>query len=222
MFNKLDASNYGNSVLFYDKNFEFILSKITLCYSLMKSQKVTLENDENKIRDVLFLCYLRDDKLREQFQLLPWHFEREVPEDSTVGRTDIKIISADTFIVQKAYYIIECKRLNNSNTTGKTGLNAEYIKNGISRFTKSYYSSHYRVNGMIGFVVEKMDIHLNTSRINKLLKDFGTPVTTKYLTKDSFIPNFEFHYHSTHLDDNNEELKIYHLMFEFTENISTV
>jgi hypothetical protein len=222
MFNKLDASKYDYSALFYEKNFELILSKITLCYLLMKSHNPTLENNENKIRDALLINYLRKNEVKEKLKLTDWIFDREVPEDTTVGRVDIRVISFDTFKIQEAYYIIECKRLDNVNTTGKTGLNAEYIKNGISRFTEfteNYYTSYYRVNGMIGFIVEKMDIHSNTKKINKLLKDFGIPITTKYLTKDSFIPGFEYHYHSTHLDNNNDELKIYHLMFEFHENI---
>jgi len=219
MFNKLDASIYDNSAPFYEKNFELILSKITLCYLLMKSHKPTLENNENKIRDVLLLQYLKNNEVREQLQLTPWLFEREVPEDTTVGRTDIKICSIDTFKIQEAYYIAECKRLDNVNTTGETGLNAEYVKNGMSRFTERYYSSYHRVNAMIGFVVEKMDIHLNTGKINELLKSFGIPITTKFITKDNFIDKFEYQYQSTHLDNDSEELKIYHLMFEFSDNV---
>lgn len=221
MFDKLDATIYRDSGEFYVESFEVLLSKITLCYLLMKSQKLILENDENKIRDVLVLRYLKNNEVREQLQLTEfWLFNREVPEDHSIGRTDIKIESRDTFKIQEAYYIIECKRLDNVKTTGKSGLNAKYIKHGISRFTTKYYSSYHRVNAMIGFVVEKMDIHLNTEKINKLLKNFGTPTTTKYITKDNFIEKFEYQYHSTHLDNDGEELKIYHLMFEFSENIS--
>ncbi len=219
MFDKLNAKKYRDSVAFYDTSFENLLSKITLCYMLMKSQKLTLENDENKIRNVLLLNYLKNNKVRKKIEITCWHFEREVPEDETVGRTDIKIISPNTFLIQEAYYIIECKRLDNENTTGETGLNAKYIKDGISRFTTKYYASYYRVNAMIGFVVEKMDIHSNTNKINDLLKYFGTPITTEYLTKDNFIEKFEYQYRSTHLDNDSKNLKIYHLMFDFIENI---
>lgn len=220
MFDKLDATIYENSGVFYIKAFEVLLSKITNCYSLMKSQNVSLENDENKIRDVLYLQYLADNKVREKLELLDWHFEREVSENSTVGRTDIKVISANTFLIQEAYYILECKRLDNVNTKGTSGLNAEYIKNGISRFTDKYYSSYHRVNAMIGFVVEKMDIHLNTEKINGLLNTIPTaPNTTKHITKDNFIDKFEYQYQSNHLDIDREELKIYHLMFECSDNV---
>lgn len=221
MFSSLDASNFSGSIPFYDKEFEKILSKITVCYQLMKTDSVSIENDENKLRDYLLLNYLKNNKIRNDIDLLDWHFEREIQEDHSKGRTDIKIISQNTFLQQEAYYIIECKRLNNINTTGTSGLNAEYIKNGVERFIGKYYSSHYRVNALIGFVVDKIDIHQNTLIINSLLTQSFTTITTKKeITKDNFIDDFEFHYHSIHLDKDNDELKIYHLMLDLHENIS--
>ncbi len=220
MFDKLDAAVYRDSGEFYDGSFEVLLSKITDCYRLMKSQEFCLENDECKIRDVLFLQYLNNNKIREKLQIQPfWLSFREVLEDQSVGRTDIRIISPDTFYDTGAYYIMECKRLDNTNTSGTSGLNAKYIKEGICRFTEKYYSSYYRINAMIGFVVEKMDVHANTEKINNLIKQFGKPITTKYITKDNFIQNFEYQYHSTHFDSDRDALKIYHLMFEVSENI---
>ena len=220
MFGSLDASNFSGSISFYEKQFEEILSKITICYQLMKSDKVTIENDENKIRDLLLLNYLKNDQVRKDIDLIQWHFEREVQEDHSAGRTDIKVISPNTFEKQEAYYILECKRLDNTNTSGTSGLNAEYIKNGISRFTSKYYSSFYRTNGMIGFVVDDMEIHTNTKSINSLLfNSYESVKTTKEITQDNFIDGFEYHYHSIHTDKDNDELKIYHLMFDFNENI---
>lgn len=182
----------------------------------MIKDKVKLENDENKIRDCLLLNYLKNDKVRKDIDLLKWHFEREVQEDHSVGRTDIKVISPNTFEKQEAYYILECKRLENKNTSGTTGLNAEYIKNGIARFTSKYYSSFHRVNGMIGFIVDVLDIHSNTENINSLLsKSFSSIETTKTITKDNFIEDFDYHYHSTHRDEDKDDLKIYHLMLDF-------
>ncbi|MCB0580889.1 MAG: hypothetical protein KDD10_16450 [Phaeodactylibacter sp.] len=222
MFSSLDASNFSGSIPFYEKQFEEILSKIVICYKLMKTGEAALENDENKIRDSLLLNYLKNDQIRKDINLLHWHFEREVQEDHSIGRTDIKIISPNTFTRQEAYYILECKKLNNTNTSGISGLNAEYIKNGIGRFTSKYYSSYHRVNGMVGFVVDHMEIHKNTKSINLLLTtSFRSIKTTKEITKDNFIDGFEFHYHSIHTDKDNDELKIYHLMFDFHENIQS-
>jgi len=217
MLNSLDASYFLGSVSFYEKQFEEILSKICLCYKLMKTDKVILDNKENKIRDILLLNYLKNNKVRRKFDFIQWHFEREVQEDHSVGRTDIKIISQNTFIHQEAYYILECKRLDSVNTTGTTGLNAEYIKNGIARFISKYYSSYYRVNGMIGFIVEDLKIDENVERINNLLKTSFSAIETKQeIVRSSFIDDFEYHYCSIHSDETNDELKIYHLMLNLS------
>jgi hypothetical protein len=220
MFSRLDASNFSGSIPFYEKQFEEILTKVTVCYQLIKADKISLENDENKIRDVLLLNYLKNDQVRKDINLLQWHFEREVQEDHSIGRTDIKVISLDTFTKQEAYYIIECKRLDNKNTNGTSGLNGEYIKNGIARFTSKYYSSYHRVNGMIGFVIDDLKIQTNTKSLNLLLSDsFKSVKTNQELTRCHFIDDFEYHYQSTHIDEDNDELKIYHLMFDLNENI---
>lgn len=223
MFGSLDASNFGGSVPFYDNEFERILSKITICYQLMKDDKVVLENDENKIRDILLLNYLKNDEVRRKVDLLPWHFEREIQEDHSTGRTDIKVITLNTFEKQEAYYILECKKLDNANKTGTTGLNAEYIKEGINRFITKKYSSYYRVNGMIGFIVEDLEINESIKNINTLLTtSFSSIITKQEITKNSFIDEFEYHYSSIHTDKDNDELKIYHLMFDFHENIKKI
>ena len=109
--------------------------------------------------------------------------------------------------------------LDNTNTTGTTGLNGEYVSNGIERFTSRYYSSFYRVNAMIGFIVEKMDIHQNTEHINTLLKANNKINTTKRITKSTFIKNFEYHYYSEHIDKDDKKLRIYHIMFDFNKNM---
>lgn len=220
MFNNLDATNFSGSIPFYDVNFEDVLSKITICYNKMIVDYFTIENDENSIRDTLLLKYLKNDIIREEVGLIDlYNFEREVQEDESEGRTDIKVTTRDTFKTQKAYYTIECKRLDNINTTGKSGLNAKYISNGIERFISKKYSSYYRVNAMIGFIVDKLDIHKNTENINSLLQSNKDINTTKEITKSSFIKDFEYHYHSEHLDKENQKLKIYHLMFDFNENM---
>lgn len=220
MFSSLDASNFVGSIPFYEKQFEDILKKITACFQLMKNNHINLVNDENSIRDVILINYLKDNQVRKDIGLLQWHFEREIQENLSVGRTDIKVISLNTFIQQEAYYIIECKRINGTNVNGKTGLNAEYIKNGIGRFTSNYYSSYCRVNGMIGFVVDTLDIHENISNINALLVgSFISIETVNKLINTYFIQNFEYQYYSIHKTVEDIEIKIYHLMFDFAENI---
>ncbi len=221
MYNNLDATNFSSSVPFYDINFKDILSKITVCYHKMIIDFSTIKNDENTIRDILLLNYLKNDKIREEVGLINlYNFEREVQEDESEGRTDIKITTRNTLIKQKAYYTIECKRLDNVYTTGTSGLNAKYISNGIERFTSKKYSSYYRVNSMIGFIVEKMDIHKNIENINTLIESNTTICTTTKITKSTFIENFDFQYYSEHKDKDNQKLRIYHLMFDFSKNMT--
>jgi hypothetical protein len=108
--------------------------------------------------------------------------------------------------------------LGSSNAMGATGLNAKYIQNGISRFVSKTYSSHYKTNGMIGFIVETIDINKNIAAINGLLK--GTANTTKELFKHKIVTDFHYSYCSTH-DLDSDEILIYHLMFDFSKNIKS-
>ncbi len=220
MFNNLDASIFEGAVFFYENEFEEILSKIISCYQIIIENESSIDNDENKIRDEILLKYLKNDLVRKEVGLIYWHFEREVQEDKGVGRTDIKIISPNTFKKQEAYYIIECKRLNNVNVNGTTGLNAEYIKNGICRFTSQYYSSYHKVNGMIGFIVQDLDIHSNANCISKLMKDkFPEAEVVLELTKCDIVEGFEYSYQSQHLDIDKNNLIIHHLMLDFSSKI---
>lgn len=154
MFTELNASGYDYNDPFYNAEFEGLLAKIVVCYNLMISDNVNLNNDENIIRDALLTKYLKNNLVRRNVGLLDFLFDREVPEDNTIGRTDIKIQTVNTFQDTSAYYIIECKRLDAINTKGKTGLNAKYIQNGIYRFTSNNYSTYNKTNGMIGFLVQ--------------------------------------------------------------------
>ena len=65
---------------------------------------------------------------------------------------------------EKAYFIIECKRLDGNKT-----LNDKYKNEGINRFITKKYSSYYGANGMIGFVVKKIDIDENIKKIGSFL-----------------------------------------------------
>ena len=219
MFNSLDASNFEGSVPFYDANFQYIMHKISVCYSMIVSSKVQLSKDENFIRDVLVNDYLNNNLIKENLKL-NYFFNPEVPEKN-IKRPDIKIQSPNDIYKTEAYYSIECKVLDNKNVKGASGLNAKYIKNGIRRFTDKEYTSHFRINGMIGFIIEEMNIHQNTDDINSLLESsFGHIKTTKPLTNEKYFDDFEYHYSSIHDDIDNFQLRIHHLMLDLSTNIS--
>ena len=220
MTNTLDPSAFLESANFRDSEFKDILIKVVHCYKMMLSDKVRVMNNENLIRDKLLIKYLKNNEIRNKIQLTKYLFDKEVPEDNTKGRTDIKVQTINTFLDTSAYYIIECKRLNNQNLNGTTGLNAKYIKNGIMRFIDVQYSTNKYLNGMIGFVVEQMDIHANITNINNLLREnFSDANTETFLALLSFIEDFKYQYYSTHKDSGNKKIKLYHLMFDFSKNI---
>ena len=219
MFDELNASGFTHNSSFYNAEFEEVLSKIILCYNIMVKDNVSLINDENKIRDVLLIKYLKDNSIRKKIELTNYLFDREVPEDISIGRTDIKVQTLNTFKDTSAYYILECKRINASNVSGTTGLNAKYIKNGICRFISETYSTYNKTNGMLGFIVQGIDIHKNIECINLLLNDsFKESSTVHLLKKKEIIPEFDFSYYSLHKSNENE-ISIYHLMFDFSKNI---
>jgi hypothetical protein len=217
----LNASIFQYNSESYELEFENILDGITTCYHMMIKDNVILPNDENKIRDTLRKNYLNNREIRDKISFTAkYNFERETLEDNDLGRVDIKITTQNTLTEPNAYFIIECKRLNNENVTGVSGLNAEYIKNGIKRFVDGKYSSYHRLNGMIGFVVQQMDISENISNINNLLaNNFADANTKTFLTSTTFIKNFNYQYHSIHKDVNKKTIKLYHLMFDFSKNM---
>jgi hypothetical protein len=221
MLEKLNATAYVFSKLNYTRELERVLNKITFCFNFMLEDNIKVPaNDENKIRDILLLKYLKNDVVRKEISLTEFLFEREVQEDSTNGRSDIKILTPNSFVTQAAYYIIECKRLDNKAKRGTSGLNAEYIKNGIYRFVENHYSSHYNANAMIGFVVEPMNIDSNIDDLNYLLKNNYTNANTiSEISKENFILDLKYHYSSFHKTKNGIEIKLFHLMFDFSKNI---
>lgn len=123
------------------------------------------------------------------------------------------------FINDEAYYVIECKRVNSINVNGTSGLNSEYISEGICRFTSGKYSSYYKTNGMIGFVVEPMDINANVTSINNLLvSNYSLANTTQELQYREIVKGFAFSYCSQH-NLFEDSVVLYHLMFNFSMEV---
>lgn len=217
MFTKLNASIYKYNNTFYNSVFEEILSKIIVCYNQMILDKVSLINDENSIRDYMLSNYLKRQWFKKQNDITNYLFDKELVENT--GRIDIRIMPVNPLINDEAYYIIECKRLNSKNQNGKKGLNGEYISEGICRFVSQKYSSYYKTNGMIGFIVSTININKNIDCINKLLKtSFKQSNTTQQLKNKIIVNGFDFSYFSLH-NINGEEIGIYHLMFDFANNL---
>lgn len=221
LFDDIDASAFKeNAQYYYEMEFLLILSKIVLCYKKIISNGERLENNEDKIRDYIHCNYLNNQAVCNELNL-SYHFECEPKEyGSSEGYLDIKIFNENIFSNPSEYYIIECKRLNNQTKRGRTGLNGKYIEDGILRFVRKKYSSFHRINGMIGFVVEKMDIDSNVSDINYLLSNiYSEANATTPITPIGFIEDFRFQYFSEHKDTDESYFKLYHLMLDFSDSI---
>ena len=78
--NKLDASSFIFKDEVCTREFEFILSKITYCYkSIVASNKPIPVNDENGIRDVFLLDYLKNPKVKTELNLTNFYLiEKQV------------------------------------------------------------------------------------------------------------------------------------------------
>lgn len=124
--------------------------------------------------------------------------------------------------------MIECKRLDDKNQEGKNGLNAKYIKNGICRFVTRKYSSYFGINGMMGFIVKKVDINDNISKINTLLdkdlidddKKTVNANTTQKIEPINIKCDFNYCYTSKHQINFKKEIILYHMMLDFSEIVS--
>ncbi len=217
IMSSLNANNFKLAPDAYSKEFEGILTGIVQCYNIMLKDKTRVpSNDENKIRNIILDGYLNNNSIRKKVGLDYYLFDGEVMENT--GFVDIKISTKNTFKDTSAYYIVECKRLDDKNLNGISGLNAKYIKNGILRFTTGKYSTYCGLNGMIGFVVKSLDIDNNINNINNLLETkFSNANTITDLKAKKFIENFDYSYLSTH--NLNKKIAIYHLMFDFSNNL---
>lgn len=226
MINILDASSFNYSRTRKYSSFEFILTKCVVVYSAILNSGIDLVNDENSIRDE-FLKYLQDFDFKVKNELRNLKFDKETAENT--GRVDIRILpTKDEYVNDNAYYIIECKKLNSDNLNGATGLNAEYVKNGICRFSTGYYSSYFGCSAMFGFLVEPMNIQkdivnninsmLNTNLVNAQGQSVNANATQQ-MQYENFANGYSYSYVSKHTHCSGNELVLYHLMFDFSKNI---
>ncbi len=200
------------------KEFEFILSAILKSYKMMLVDYKTIENNENIIRNRLYDDYLNNHTIVENLNLLPYFFDIEVPKNTnykTTAFSDIKVYSAVERLKnrQSPYFIIECKRLENTNI-GKGSLNQKYVDDGIKRFIeREDYPTYYGVNGMIGFLIKSAEIDKLKDAINKLLPE------KEQLRKHIFSSESTFTYKSEHIDFKLKNIQIYHLILDFSSLI---
>lgn len=221
------ATTFAYSHQRRDSYFESILEVCVEVFRLIIST-TKVQNDENKIRDE-FMKHLQSINFKKQYKLKNLKFDSETTENT--GRADIRILpTKNEYIDDDEYYLIECKRLDDKRLKGKSGLNAEYVKNGICRFVNSnYYSSFYGCNAMFGFVIAPVNIpsdiigNINTLMSSSFLNDKKQVVNanaTRKLTYENFANNYPYSYISKHkCDVSGSSLILYHLVFDFSNNV---
>ncbi len=198
-----------------------IIAHLTNCSNQMKEDCIAndnlLKNDEDVITNRLSAMYLNTEPgiFRYQTQS-PEHYDGET--DRYIGRTDIKVISRDYFRDEKAYHIVECKRID-----GTTTLNQKYITEGVKRFfspaPQPKYSSYYLQNIMFGYVVQAIDIPENADKIDKLqgslLKE---AVAAQFMLRQNESSQC-YVYACEYIAADIGRIELSHLFFDFTDAI---
>ena len=159
---KNDMANAGNfryKSLFVNGELVALLEGFIEIYGLIVKSDVRLENDEKIIRKE-FVRHLKNKKYANSIEPFKnYSIDAEVEEGD--GFLDLKITPRKPLVDPMDYFSIECKRLDNKNQRGKTGLNAQYVKEGINRYKEEKYTTYHGCNGMFGFVVADMDVWHN-------------------------------------------------------------
>lgn len=209
--NMYGVDNFRFVTLHVNGEFVALLKGFVNIYGKIVASRVKLKNNEKIIRKE-FLRYLKDKNYANSIEpFKDYSVDAEVEEDE--GFLDLKITTRKSLADPMEYFSIECKRLNDKNQRGKTGLNARYVKEGIRRYKDENYTAYHGCNGMFGFVVADMDIAYNTQCINTFLGK------SEWLKVANIIPGFDNAYLSSHSTVSGRQLMLYHLMFDFSKNI---
>ncbi|MBU7006875.1 hypothetical protein [Phosphitispora fastidiosa] len=198
-----------------------IIAHLTKCSKQMKVDCIAtdnlLKNNEDAITNRLIAVYLNTEPGIFRYEpQSPEHYDRET--DHYIGRTDIKVISGDYFRDEKAYYIIECKRIDGSIT-----LNQNYITKGVERFFSPNphpkYSSYYLQNIMFGYVVRAIDITENADKIDKLQGSLLKGATASQFTLMQNENSQYYVYACVYVAPDIGQIELNHLFFDFADVI---
>ena len=124
------------------------------------------------------------------------------------GRIDICCYLSE---LEDQYFAFECKRFL------KVDLIPSYIKNkyyaeGIKRFEDNIYSQDINIGGMVAFLEEGDYTRLNNLMINELPK-FSVDKKIDILSEKY---NYNYVYETTHYRKNNKNIKLIHVLMDFS------
>lgn len=212
-YDMVNASNFRYKSLFVNGELIALLGGFVDIYGLIVKSDVRLQNNEKIIRKE-FVRYLKNKNYANSIEpFANYSIDAEVEEDE--GFLDLKITPRKPLVDPMEYFSIECKRLDNKNQLGKTGLNAQYVKEGINRYKEEKYTTYHGCNGMFGFIVADMKVSYNTQCINTFLNK------AERLKHTDIIADFADMYLSRHSTVSGRQIMLYHLMFDFSRQIVT-
>lgn len=146
-----------------------------------------IPNHEELIRNRLVEQYLDNDDVQVALGLdnIPIRFLPETLENydkntgTYMGRADIRVTSTNWLFNRNDYYIVECKRIDGTQT-----LNKKYVEEGISRFTDDppKYPSYHHCSIMLAFVVKSVNWNTVIDAIAKIHATCLNSVTTQNVT----------------------------------------
>jgi hypothetical protein len=197
---------------------DIIITHLTKCSKQMKEDCIAtnllLKNDEDIITNKLVAEYLNAGE--DRFRYLPQSLEHyDTKSGRYIGRTDIKVISIDNFREEKAYHIVECKRIDGTNQ-----LNQKYITEGVERFfspaPSPKYSSYYKENIIFGYVVRTITIPVNADKIDKLQNTLLKGATAaNFMLKQNDATHY--YVYKCRYDSNSiGQVELSHLFFDFS------
>ena len=208
--------NESNNAAVEQGVFDLILEHISACcetmrYDCRKTGEL-LYNHENKISNRLVERYLDMNAIGLRF-ILEKTVHYDPNTDTLKGRTDIAVFSSDTLADRKAYYSIECKRLN-----GRPGLNKKYVLEGVSRFVtppSPIYHSYYGKNIMLGYIVKAMNVCENTEKIERFQRELLCGVKVGKMDFECEKNGFS-RYKCFYRADGNLHVELTHLFYDFS------
>lgn len=226
------ADNFLHDDFYYQSQIEQVLGHVVSCHTLMLTDNEPIISNENKIRNRLIKRYLKNQKVKNKVGIEGFRFSAEDAiiddNDNEVGYTDIQVTMGNNkfdFDNDDVFFILECKLLDGKGELSNSNLNGKYIVNGVMRFTTPIhphvvpkYPTNLKVNGMIGFCIQKFDIHNNsTKKLNEHLNQWCPNETLSPIIHEPFIKNFDYTYISKHQTiTSKQEFKLYHLMLDMT------
>lgn len=215
-FKSLMTNQVAVDVIFYD-----IKEKVLLCCDrmngdLLRAEK-KIDSNEPIIRDYLLENYLQNNSVRNLLEFTEFSFQPEVRERDSVksrtkyGNIDIKIlIKRLSFDDVKAYFIIECKRIDGTGT-----MNNKYVIDGVCRFVskKSYYTTYKNRNFMLGFVVKDIDIDANAQSISETQNKLSDISVLQPFVRQ----NDDVYVYSSKYNHKSEIVELVHIFYDFSK-----